>query len=495
MGVKEPSKLVNSAGEGDAREGEGGKIFEVRLLGGFQCKHADDAGLPKKARALLAYLAMMPGRPIPREQLADLLWSSSGPEQARHSLRQSLVAVRRVFEHSTGKPITTIGPDVMLEPTDALEVDAHRFEALARSDALADLANAGELYRGCFLANFDISSEPFMAWVQLERARLESIANQVLRRLAEALSTGGDHNGAVAAAQRLVALDPLNEDANRLLMELYAFAGRRVEAIRQFATLSDNLRRELNVAPDKRTLALAHAIRADALAPGLSDGTDAPAGSIEGTLVDAELTVFAPLERLTPVPGDEKDAAANMPVAVLPAESVMAGGDTGNARALQVLAVETRRHALPLRPRMPRLVRAAAALLLVAVCVTVAGAGIWHYSLLRFDGEWSVQLVCESDKNARGYSYHFSAQVKDGILHGERGTAGAPGWFAIDGPIRSDGGATLHGNGLTNDPANTYFSVKNGTPYSYTIDAHFDQHHGAGKRLELRACSVNFVKV
>jgi len=44
----------------------------------------------KKSQALLAYLAMKPAQHVSREKLAGLLWSSTGPDQARQSLRQTL---------------------------------------------------------------------------------------------------------------------------------------------------------------------------------------------------------------------------------------------------------------------------------------------------------------------------------------------------------------------------------------------------------------------
>src|ERR1700751_4198253 len=51
--------------------------------------------LPRKADALLALLALQPGRPITREAVADFLWTDRGPEQARHSLRQTLLLLGR----------------------------------------------------------------------------------------------------------------------------------------------------------------------------------------------------------------------------------------------------------------------------------------------------------------------------------------------------------------------------------------------------------------
>src|SRR5271163_101299 len=219
------------------------KTLEIKLLGQF--RHGGSYGdLPKKAQALLAYLAMNRGRAIPRDQLADLLWSTSGPEQGRQSLRQSLATVRRALGADARGVIETVGADVLLAASGAIDVDVQRFETLAQSTATADLAGANELYRGEFLADFDVPSEPFMDWVRVERARLEATACGMLRRLAAALSDAGEHDAAIAAAERLITLDPLREDGHRLLMQLFASVGRRAEAIRQFAICKDSLRRK-----------------------------------------------------------------------------------------------------------------------------------------------------------------------------------------------------------------------------------------------------------
>jgi hypothetical protein len=140
-------------------------------------------------------------------------------------------------------------------------------------------------------------------------------------------------------------------------------------------------------------------------------------------------------------------------------------------------------------------IRALATLSVVAACVAAAGAGIWRFSQPNFDGTWSVYLVCSSVGTVQGYTYRFSAQAKDGILHGEYGIAGSPAWLAIDGPIEPDGHATLRAMGLIGNPATAFAQAKSGNSYSYTIEANFDGTQGSGKRVELRPCTVNFTKI
>src|ERR1700733_14306153 len=97
-------------------------IPPLRLLGSFALwiEGHEVIGLPRKARALLAFLAMQPDRRISREVVADLLWTNSGPEQARHSLRQLLVVVRR----TPARDIVRNDSDTLWIETGAVAVDA-----------------------------------------------------------------------------------------------------------------------------------------------------------------------------------------------------------------------------------------------------------------------------------------------------------------------------------------------------------------------------------
>lgn len=113
---------------------------------------------PRKARALLAYLAAQGGRAVSRERLADLLWPYQGTDQARHSLRNCLLELRKAL--GEGAEIH-LGADFSSCRVQAADVDLDRFESLVRSQQLPDLKAAADLYRGEFLADFTVNSEPF----------------------------------------------------------------------------------------------------------------------------------------------------------------------------------------------------------------------------------------------------------------------------------------------------------------------------------------------
>jgi DNA-binding SARP family transcriptional activator len=247
---------------------------ELRLLGPFSL--AIDGRkvhrLPRKADALLALLALQPGRPIARETVADFLWTDRGPAQARHSLRQTLVVLRR----NMGDDVILAEGNSLIIPPGALVVDALEFEARATSADRDVLAETAALYRGELLENRGPVAPRFDDWLAVERSRFAALAATILRRLAAVRGAAGEFETAIAAAIRLLAIDNLREDSHRLLIELLARAGRRGEALRQFDVVTELLKRELGVRPDDETDALVRRIRMESSTPTatVSDAID-----------------------------------------------------------------------------------------------------------------------------------------------------------------------------------------------------------------------------
>src|SRR5258705_13425660 len=102
----------------------------LTLLGGFDARPA--AGSPlvlptRKARALLAYLALPLGRAHSREKLAALLWGDMPDAQARGNLRQALSRIHRAWARVAVPGLLLHGDTVALDPS-AVEVDVAALE-------------------------------------------------------------------------------------------------------------------------------------------------------------------------------------------------------------------------------------------------------------------------------------------------------------------------------------------------------------------------------
>jgi DNA-binding SARP family transcriptional activator len=250
----------------------------LRVLGRFAVLTDGGAGpelriSARKGQALLAYLAMHPEHGASREHLAALFWGDRQDERARHSLRQCLVSLRRdLLKDNTDillMDANTVGLD-----TTRLRIDAVEFVSLAESAEASDLERAAELYRGECLSGFSFG-ESFDSWLHRTRGQLEDVAAHVFEKCTELADARGDGRQAIAAVERLIALDTFREDWQRTALRIYARHRGREFALAHADACVALLKRELGVDPEPATQALIEDIRQGAIS------TVAPAGAGE----------------------------------------------------------------------------------------------------------------------------------------------------------------------------------------------------------------------
>lgn len=230
-------------------------ILKISLFGGFRAQFDSGEKLQvstKKAQALLAYLAMKAGQPQPRDKIAALLWGDTGEEQARHSLRQTLVGLRKAISGESESILRTESDSLSLDP-EQLEVDAAELQRLAAVDTEESLEKASALYQGDLLEGLNVNEDPFEEWLLSERERLRELAQEILARLVGMYGRAKNFEMAAKTANRLLTLDPLQEAVHRTLMKLYAQMGRREAALKQYQTCVAILEKELGMEPEEET--------------------------------------------------------------------------------------------------------------------------------------------------------------------------------------------------------------------------------------------------
>ena len=233
-------------------------MLRLRLLGSPQVTLGSAAlrFTRRSALALLTYLAVT-GQPHTREALAALLTYESSPEHASMHLRNALVDLNRQL----GDYLVVTRQAIAFNQVGPAWVDVRAFkDGLAKtkgSEDPDDLHAAVDLYHGEFLAGFTLPASPdFESWAFGERDRLHHSQIQALRRLLDQYAARSDFEPAIAVAQRLLQLDPWDEETHRRLMIFLARDGLRSAALAHYETYQHRLKTELNVAPLDQTVAL-----------------------------------------------------------------------------------------------------------------------------------------------------------------------------------------------------------------------------------------------
>ena len=281
--------------------------YSLSLLGGFKLSGPDGQRIEltsKKLAALLAFLACTAPQAHARDKLMTLMWGSHFDAQARQNLRQALFRLRRVLGEDA---LISTGESVSLQPG-VIASDVARFEELLSKGSRDALADAVSLYRGSLLAETDISEEAWTEWLDAQRQRLEGLALDAMVKLGEQELEVGNHEQALRAANRAIAINGLREDAHRLIMRVLAAGGRRADALKHYEDLTALLQRELTVEPDPTTRALVAELRkTDAQRPGSGGRSDpaSEAGTVLLPLPDRPSIAVLPFTNMSGDPEQE----------------------------------------------------------------------------------------------------------------------------------------------------------------------------------------------
>lgn len=282
----------------------------ISLLGGLTITQEGTAVTrfaSRKADALFVYLACNP-RPHPRETLATLFWPDNDQTRALANLSVALTSLRKQLDAYliAERHTVTFNSDVDFQldatqfETAITQAKSRQSEKLTRTVA-AQLQTAVSLYKGDFLAGFNIRGAPeFEAWVLLQQERLRQQMLNALADLVNFHQQRGQMGDGIRCAQQLLALDPLQEEAHRQLMLLYALDNQRSAALAQYEQCVAILAEELGVEPDEETVVLHESIRDDTATPSpphqamratptLSPGHNLPAATTTFIGREAEL--------------------------------------------------------------------------------------------------------------------------------------------------------------------------------------------------------------
>ncbi|MEO8083302.1 MAG: BTAD domain-containing putative transcriptional regulator [Ardenticatenales bacterium] len=240
-------------------------LLTVLLFGALE---ASGRGVPLKRPArrdterLWQLLLVQRDQVRSREAVATILWPETTAQKARFNLRYHL---HQLLNHLPKLPETqrwVVGDrDTIRWDPDApmwLDIgafDAYRTEGLAKataSPAEADglLDRAVQLYRADLL--LDVPDD----WAVGPRDQLRDDVVGALDALIAIRERSGRIDGAIAAARRLLEIDPHRETSYRHLMRLCGRSGDRTAALEAFSACEAMLRREYGVAPSEETLEL-----------------------------------------------------------------------------------------------------------------------------------------------------------------------------------------------------------------------------------------------
>jgi DNA-binding SARP family transcriptional activator len=246
--------------------------LRVRLLGGLLVEglRPNEVG-SRKARSVLAALAVARGSPVGVDVLAEILWGDDQPSRPSDQIGVLVSRARGVLG-ADRLPRHDAGYALLVDWLDLTAMDGHVGDAdraAAAGDGLTTRLAATmalDLVRGPLLPEEDAP------WFDSPRATVARTIAATQLLAAEAALMGGDPAGALALAAAGLDHDPYDEAALRAVMRAHRALGRPASALAAYAAVRSRLREDLGVSPASETEHLHAEI--------LNDGPSSPAATV-----------------------------------------------------------------------------------------------------------------------------------------------------------------------------------------------------------------------
>ncbi|WP_380785935.1 BTAD domain-containing putative transcriptional regulator [Sphingomonas sp. R86521] len=218
------------------------------------------AALPAVAWPLIGSLLAAQRHARNRHALAAELWPDASEDAARQCLASALWRIRKrlpcfddVFHVEGDQIALRPGPNVWI---DALAMARRAVHALDDPGSLDSAAARVKLRRGLAAYAGDLLAMCDLESIMIERERLRALYLDAGFQLARVCARHCQWQDTLEICRALCEVEPLREDAQRLLIQAYMEVGSRGLALQQYNDFRTYLERELQVSPMAETRAL-----------------------------------------------------------------------------------------------------------------------------------------------------------------------------------------------------------------------------------------------
>lgn len=249
-------------------------ILEIYTFGHVAIQwrsQAKQLPLSPREALLLIYLAYQ-RRPVTRAHLCTLFWPDETPARAHGNLRKLLADARKSLDDL----VISTRDEITLHPQLSYWLDAHEFQW--QMQPLAQLLKAAhdqaalelprllygiQLYTGEFLGQIkQPKSQLFCTWLEQAQSHLRQQMIDALKVVVASYRTNQQHSEALSYAQRLLAIDPFDEEAHQQILLLWMQMGCRNEALQHYEAYCELLKKELDTTPEAELVELYQRLRA-----------------------------------------------------------------------------------------------------------------------------------------------------------------------------------------------------------------------------------------
>ncbi|MEW9702930.1 response regulator [Paenibacillus sp. SI8] len=223
----------------------------IRCFGGFEVRNREGALVrfpTRKTEELLAFFLCHPGMDLSKWRLADVLWPEMSEDRASHNLHNTIYRLKKLLkEQEIGMDILKTNEGYTLDPADysydVLEYEQYDVSAAERLQDTSQAEQLWSLYKGPLLKGKDylwkasLEEGFYKEYTALAHSLIElDLAREEWRKVEYRL-------------EAYLLVYPLNEEMNRMLMDLYWSCGNKEKMTQHYARYEAAIRLEMDMDP------------------------------------------------------------------------------------------------------------------------------------------------------------------------------------------------------------------------------------------------------
>lgn len=201
----------------------------------------------KKSYELLAYLILKKGSFVSKWSVMEHIFQDMPPKNAETYLNTTVYKLRKALEPFGMKSVIIFSDESYRIDMKSIYVDYFDFEESLKQRTGAGIEEElriDKLYKG------ELFGEKDYDWCFFEKERLSGLYTEFAKKLVNTLLLKEQISDAIAVAKKLLSYCEYDDEANCMLMRIYAKQKDKYQLEKQFKRYINALKNELGVAPD-----------------------------------------------------------------------------------------------------------------------------------------------------------------------------------------------------------------------------------------------------
>jgi ATP/maltotriose-dependent transcriptional regulator MalT/two-component SAPR family response regulator len=243
------------------------KLYDIKLecFGGIRIKKrgieiTDDKWIRKIRKLIFAYIILHKDKHLTKENIIDLFYPESTPENADNIFHQTISNIRAAFkeENENTSPYITYSDKIIeFNKYYFYYTDNSEFEKLYKKavgygipeeEKLKYIQKALEIYKGKFLEGY------YQSWCEQLSEKYIDMHLKLLDDILKIYKSREDYKNILYYSEKLLLSDNLNEDAYLDIIESEVKLGNTASAKKKYKLMQKTFKSELKDLPSKNTL-------------------------------------------------------------------------------------------------------------------------------------------------------------------------------------------------------------------------------------------------